>query len=197
MPTPVLLAVDFNQIRKALVECLQAVMQQTCIEEEPETQAAPRPPKPYFSYNITTPAAKVGDDSEKYIGTHGPAGPTQQFMFERAGQRKMTVSFHCYAQNKDDAWSNMSTWQSSLELSDVKATLRKAGIAVLLNGSVADNSQLLNTGYEGRAQMDVQFNIVQRLQSNLGTIESVDVTPTIKNEGDETCDNKPFTIPAD
>lgn len=107
----------------------------------------------------------------------------------------MTIDFHAYAVNKNDAWNFMSLWQSSLELPNVQEALRRTGIAVWLNGSVADNSQLLNTGFEGRAMMTVAFGVVQALKSDLGSIQQVNMSDTIKDQGDQTVDNGSFSIP--
>ena len=77
----------------------------------------------------------------------------------------------------------MGALQGFLDQVPTQAVLRKAGIAVWLLGAVADVSALLNTGYEGRAQMDVQFGIASNMigtsAEDLGAIEKVTTTGEI------------------
>ena len=88
----------------------------------------------------------------------------------------MTVSFNCYGESHEEAYNYMQLWNSALDLENIQEDLRRAGIAVWVIGNVADLSQLLNTGYEGRAHMEVTFGIAVNLTSDLGAMESVDVT---------------------
>lgn len=171
VPVPV----DYNLIRATLADELKRVTQTIPVLEDPTVQGAPRPKLPYFSFKLTTPGAKSGDDSQYYIdGT----------IFGRGGNRKMTVSFHCYAQEQETAYNLMALWQGSLELFETQSNLKAAGIAVWLIGNVADLSQLLNTGFEGRSQMDVQFGIASNLSEDLSAIEQVDVQGTVDTESD-------------
>jgi hypothetical protein len=94
----------------------------------------------------------------------------------------MTVSFHCYAEQQETAYNLMSLWQASLELYATQTNLRKASVAVWLIGAVADLSQLLNTGYEGRSQMDVQFGVVSQMTEDLGEITSVEGTGAVESD---------------
>ncbi len=172
------LPVDYVQIRKAFARELKRVTGLTAIVEEPVTQNAPRPCLPYFSFKFIVPGAKNGDDSSFYAGTDDAP-----YLYGKGGNRKMTVSFHCYATTQEEAYSYMALWQGALELPGVQESLRTATptniLAVWLIGTVADLSQLLNTGYEGRSQMDVQFGICSNLVENDGAIESADITGTV------------------
>jgi len=167
--------IDFNAIRIALVREMERVTKTTVIMAEQQTQDVPRPCKPYFSYKTLNPADKSGDDSHEWIGDTHNVG----------GQRRMTISFNCYGNSKEEAYNYMSLWQQSLELWTVQENLRKAGIAVWLIGSVADLTELMNTGYEGRSQMDVSFGIAFNLSESMTTIEKVEAEATIKT-GDQT-----------
>lgn len=162
--------VDYNLIRRTIADELKRVTYTIPVLEEATVQDAPRPRLPYFSFKITTPGAKSGDDSQYHVeGT----------IFGRGGNRKMTVSFHCYAQEQETAYNLMALWQGSLELFETQSNLKAAGIAVWLIGNVADLSQLLNTGYEGRSQMDVQFGISSNLTEDLLSIDTIEVEGTV------------------
>lgn len=181
------LPLDFNAIRKALVDEVQKVTQVTCILLEPETQNVPRPPKPYFGLKFITPAAKFGDDSAQAVPDIN-GNPTTVWNY--GGQRKMSVEFNCFGNSHEEAYNYMCLWQSALELETVQADLRTAQIAVWLNGNVADLSALLNTGFEGRAQMDVQFGIAANMTADLGEIDTAIVTGSILT------DQGTVTVPA-
>jgi hypothetical protein len=165
--------IDYSAIRQAFAAEIKAVTGLIAIIEEPVTQNAPRPCLPYFSFKLTTPGAKSGDDSTFYAGD----GATT--LFGKGGNRKMSVSFNCYAATQEEAYDYMALWQGSLELPNVQAVLRESGIAVWLIGTVADLSALLNTGYEGRSHMDVQFGIASNLVEDDGAIEHADITGTV------------------
>lgn len=94
----------------------------------------------------------------------------------------MTVSFQCYGNSHEEAYNYMSLWQTSLDLQNIQEILRSAGIAVWTIGTVADLSSLLNTGYEGRANMDCTFGLAFNLESDLGAIETVPVQGTITTD---------------
>lgn len=178
MPLPKL-PIDFNAIRKALSNEVQRVTGLTCILEEPETQNAPRPPKPYFSFKLVGPAIKSGDDSSDVIGT-------TTTVWNVGGQRKVMVDFNTYGCSHEDAYGYMALWQSALETETTQGKLRTAGIAVWLNGSVQDISQLLNTAYEGRAHMEVAFGVAANIEDERGAIENVTTTGTVTTDQGET-----------
>jgi hypothetical protein len=173
---------DFNLIRQVLIREVVKVtglQPNQVVVLEPETQNEPRPAKPYFGMKITTPSAKTGDDSKQWLGgTRWNSG----------GVRQMTVGFDCYGTSHEEAYNYMSLWQTALDLEDIQADLRQYGIAVSLMTTVADLSALLNTGFEGRAHLDVIFNIAMNLSSDLGAEESVEVQGAITTDQDVVID---------
>lgn len=173
---PVKIPVDFNAIRVALVRQVETVTKATCIVAEPETQNAPRPCKPYFTMKMTGPAGKSGDDSAEQIKDNLGVPTT---VWNRGGQRKLSVDFNCYGTTHEEAYNLLTLWQGALELETVQAALYASGIAVWLNGSVNDLSQLLNTAFEGRAQMQVDFGIASNLTEDLSSIDTVNVSGTV------------------
>ena len=164
---------NFTPFRVALVREVTRVTGLVCIREEPVVPNAPRPPTglPYFSFKVTTPGTHLGYSSQQYTGT--------ATTFNAGGQRRASVSFHCYAEDQETAYNYMALWQMQLDMTETQERLRNAGIAVWTIGDVADLSQLLNTGYEGRAQLDAQFGIAFNLTQDLGCIETVEVEGTI------------------
>lgn len=177
---------DFNAARILFAREIQKVCaldQDRVILAEPEVQNEPRPAKPYFSFKFTTPAAKFGDDSkDPVLDSNGNATT----MVNSGGVRRMSVSFDAYGESHEEAYNYMLAWQCALDREDIQEDLRRQGIAVWIIGAVADLSQLLNTGYEGRSHMDCTFGFAVNTQSDLGRIEEVPVQGTIKkDQGDE------------
>ena len=176
---------DFNQARicfaREIVK-VTALDQQNVILSEPEVQNEPRPPKPYFSFKFTTPAAKFGDDSKDQI-LDADDNPTD--CVNSGGVRMMSVSFDCYGNTHEEAYNYMLAWQCALDREDIQEDLRRYGIAVWLIGTLADLSQLLNTGYEGRSHMDCTFGFAVNTQSDLGEIDTVPVQGQVQTDSGE------------
>lgn len=175
-------AIDFDAVRIAFARELQKVLlldQNHVIYLEPEAPNQPRPTKPYVGFKLTTPAAKIGDDSKQNVLD---ANGNSTSIWNSGGVRKMTVAFDFYGTSHEEAYNYLTTWQTALDLEDIQADLRLSGIAVWGPGTVADLSALLNTGYEGRAHMDHTFGIAANLQSDLGSMEHVTVDGTIDTD---------------
>lgn len=167
--------IDFNLIRKTMANEIQRVCgltQNQVILSEPEIQDEPRPKKPYFSFKFTTPAAKSGDDSKDAVLDENGKPTT---VWNSGGIRAMTISFNCYGNSHEEAYQYMALWQSYLDTYPTQEVLRRVGVAVWLIGNVADLSELLNTGYEGRSQMDCKFGVAANVESDLGSMEEVNV----------------------
>lgn len=172
---PISFPIDFVAIRKAFAREIQkvtALSQNQVVLAEPETQNEPRPQKPYFSFKFNTPAAKIGDDTKSPVPN--PDG-TPSTIVNSGGVRMMTIGFDCYGNTHEEAYNYMSLWQTALDLPNIQADLRLVGVAVWQIETVADLSALLNTGYEGRAHLDVHFGIAMNLTADLGAIETVNV----------------------
>lgn len=171
-------AIDFNPIRAALVNLVQGLTGIQCIVDERKGQftvSTPRPPLPYCSFKITTPAAKIGTDSQQAVGT--PAAPSSLVNF--GGVRKMVVSFKCYAKYAETAYNYMSHLEACLDTDVVQGVLRSSKIAFWESLGVIDISTILTAGYEGRASLDVAFGIPSSLNVNLGEIDSVPIVGEI------------------
>lgn len=166
------LAIDYRLIRKTFANLITKITGLVAVLEEPEGAYDKRPKLPYFSFKITSPGIKSGDDSKQQV-LDNLGNPTS--VWNSGGCRKMMVDFNCYAVTHEDAFDYMATWQTALDLEDVQQTLRQNGIAVWVIGTLADLSKLLNTGYEGRAHLDCSFGIAMNLQSDLGYMDKVPV----------------------
>ena len=148
----------------------------------------PRPKRPYFAILLTTPIQKGG--ARDHI-QHQAGSDT---IFEIGGQRRFTVSISVIDEMKN---KNFFTVQNACQqlmdsLEDVnrRAPLTAAGLSVWFSTEILDVTELLETGYEPRAQFDLEMGIASNRTADLGAIEKVKVQGTI--EGD---DEPEFDIP--
>ena len=169
-------AVDYNAIRRALVA---AVAQGTGLDGgavimlEPEAETAPRPARPYMGIMVTTASVKEGFDAV-IPQADAPGLPTGNFTY--TGPRSMMVSFESFGRSHEEAYGVMANFQSALDQTPTLEVLGAANLAVYHIGAVADLSSLLNTAYEGRAQLDVTFGLTATSTVNLGYIGTVPVS---------------------
>lgn len=189
---------DFTAFRALLATTVGNVTGRPCILAEQKGQGGqplPRPELPYLTLKLTTPAAKDGDDSRQYEDVPPvDDDPVTQVKVTTGGIRRMSVSFQSFAVEQEDAYGIMCLLQSALEQLGVQQTLRRGGVAVWVIGAVADLTQVLNTGYEARAQMDVQFGVAANVTETVDVVQSVAVDGTVKTQGGTTVQDD-FTVP--
>lgn len=176
--------IDYNQIRKTLCNQVTASTGLLCVLYEPEQVKDSRPKLPYFTMKIMGVAGKVGDDSYSQAGTE--ESPSTQWNF--GGTRRLTVSFECYGNTHEEAYSYMQAWMAALDTIPVQQNLQGAGVPFWQCLDITDASELLNTGWEGRAIMDAYFGVVSNVTVDLGAIEAVPI------EGEIISDSGTFDV---
>lgn len=175
MPPPPVYPIDHDAIRIALVAMVGWVTgldSQHVVMAEPEVSGAPRPCKPYVSLKCTDPSIKYGRDSVMLPGE----GET---LTTYGGQRGVSFSFNFYGRSHEEANSLAGLLQAALGTAPVYELLRSKGIGVLDPGPVRDLSEMMNTGWEGRSQMDCLFGVASNLRVDLGHIEQAPFAGTI------------------
>lgn len=173
---PATFPIDYAVIRTSIARAMlgaSGLQTYQVMMAEVEQPNAQRPPKPYYSFKIVNAAIRYGSDVESNID------PSMPGMFNYGGPRGMMISFNAYGRSHEEAYNYMALWQSALEQPATRAILEADGIAFANASDIRDLSQLLNTGYEGRAQMDGDFNIAFNSQSLNDTIEQVTVNGNI------------------
>jgi hypothetical protein len=169
---------SFLDFRKAIVAEVKRSLGIPCISLEPFDQDAPRPKLPYMAFKFTTPMTRQGFPAVTFdSGTS----------FNYGVQSTTVVSFNVYGETQEQAHYYMTLWNQVIQLETVRQRLLAEGLAVWDPGVVADLSALLNTGYEGRAQMDVTFGFAMNIADDVGLIEQASVTGTVDtNDGEST-----------
>src|SRR5271169_5705583 len=89
---------------------------------------------------------------------------------QMVGDREFTLQCQAYGTNSMQVLENLRT---SLQKQTVLDTLRVNGIVFVNWFPINDTTQLLNSRFEIRAQMDILFRIAQQYSDNLGVINTV------------------------
>lgn len=136
-------------------------------------ERGPRPDKPFVTLNFIAGPDPLFDFDEVRRNV-------AREKFEIAGMRKYTVSIQAFG---DCAVSILEELQIKLESPNVVSTFRQsdADIAVVGRGSITNVSELMETGYEERASMDVTFNSAKQIDVDVKTIEVVEYEGEIED----------------
>lgn len=138
----------------------------------------PRPALPYFALLLTTPVQKVGSrDSSIHVNDS---------TWIIGGQRRFTLSVRSYVSPKGkgffNAQNDLIQLQDSLEDDNRRIDLTQAGLSVWFSTDILDITELLETGFEPRAQFDIQFGIASNRTADLGAIETVEIEGTVDGQ---------------
>lgn len=146
-----------------------------------------RPAQTYLGVQVTSPLQKPGfsDDIVHKTGD----------IYEISGQRRMVVSVSAYLVKTAatfDVVNDFYTAQDLLErvrdaIEDPKAmeSLRSAGIAIWSAGDILDLTELVESGFESRAHLDLVIGIASNRESGLGYINQVEITGSIEGSDEE------------
>ncbi len=134
-----------------------------------------RPPRPYMTVRMLTPVQKLGSTDNL---TH-----ISDSKWCQSGQRMFVISIVAYEKGEREdvfeAQDRLIRIQDSVEDPNLKGALEEAGLAVWQTDDILDTTELLETGYEPRAQLDITMGIASNRTIDLGAIEEVRITPKI------------------
>ncbi len=140
-------------------------------------QLPPRHARPFETLKLIglTPDAR-----HELIPTHDPTAPAgAEITLTAAGYRKLGVSVQIYSAavtGSDTARALLTKAQAQLALPTVQDALRTAGVTFSSEPGITDLSALLDTGFESRAAMTLELDVVDDSASETTTyIESADV----------------------
>jgi hypothetical protein len=180
------LPVDFVAIRAAIVAVLATATglpESQVIFEQPETFDAPRPAYPYVGVTVLQASMQMGPDF--YLAKcDAPDAPTGLFSY--TGTRQMDVTFDTYAKTHETAYNVAAIIQARLMQIPTRDMFRASGLVVNSVGGVSDVSELLNTFYEGRAQVDVSFGFVTAMDVDMGRMDTFEIASRVAPNPDET-----------
>lgn len=147
---------------------------------------SPRPPKPYVTIKVISGPIATGLD-EYRLNVGGT--------FDVTGLRKYTVNLQAFGV---EAYDILATLQTLIDNREKRAVLTdQADISVVNRGAVTDLSELLETGYESRASLDITFNSSTAIDTEITPIEKAAVSGTISKDDSSSIDVPEFEIPPD
>lgn len=147
----------------------------------------PRPEKrPYIAILLVTPIQKVGmNDATTYQEPAEEGDPDT--IFNICGQRRFTIAIRAFGTMENKAHFEpqdiLTVLQDALEDPNRRAPLTNAGLSVWFSTDILDVTELLETGYEPRAQFDIEMGIASNRTADLGAIEKTKIQGTV--DGDE------------
>ena len=100
--------------------------------------------------------------------------------FNLVGQRAYTLSVKAFRAGHNDALSDISTYLDDPDFCELLK--EKACIAITNKGDVLDISGPIDTGFEGRSQLDIFFNSSNNKDTGIGLIEGVRIEGELETD---------------
>jgi hypothetical protein len=137
---------------------------------------APRPVRPYCTLQITD-VALVGEPVYRKVGANGE----RQVWLDREATVSVQVYESTDTADPRAALERAEDLRDSLELVTVRQDLADAGWAVRGYELLSDVPQLLDSQWEPRAVFDVRFGTTKELIEDVGLIESIEITGSVRD----------------
>ncbi len=154
--------IDFDRIKVSLQEW---IVRSSILEDSKvvfSEQSSPRPNKPYMTMKVSSIVDIGQDDARLPIDDEGNA--------EFIGNKEFTLSIQSFG---DSALSMLSTIRDSLNSPDELQRLRDEGVIFVDQLLFDDISDLLETIWEERGQLDLLLRATSISSHQVGIIERV------------------------
>jgi len=161
-----------------------------------ERKNRPRPDADYFSINTISPYQQPGlnDSSELLLDSKKNPIPGEKeghFKYMISGQRVFSLSLKAYIVkngNCEDTGNSFAAFEMLARLRDAISTdierelLVQAGLSVFIRNDILDLTDLIESGYEERAGMDLMMGIASNRVIEIPAIAKTVITGTVENE---------------
>lgn len=155
-----------QELKFAIYEWLSSELGITVIYAD---QNAPRPDKPYATIRIISENKLGGNDEGATVDDDG----IQSF----CGQREAAVSLNIYG---EDAFDSMKLALNSLSKPSIlEDFFYNDDIAILNKGDILNLTDVLETEFEERAQMDLLVGYAEEYTDDVGYIETVELNEEV------------------
>jgi hypothetical protein len=177
------MALNFNTVRQNLYIWARAVIPSgvPIIFYEPN---APRPTTAYVSLYLNSINAVNQDYSDPEATGIGVTA--------MRGDRQFTLQVQAYG---SDPLTLLEDLRTSLQKQSVLDTLRANGIAFYQSLTINDITELVDSRYERRAQLDILFGIGQIYEDAPGYFSTIEVEEEYINAVDAVVYDETITIP--
>lgn len=98
------------------------------------------------------------------------------------GPREFTLGLYAFG---DGCLNNLEKLRTSLQKPTVKEAFNLNKLVYVRHFGINNVTEVINTGFEERANMDVLFRTVSSVADDIGIIEHVEMTGTYKTPEDE------------
>lgn len=132
---------------------------------------APRPTVPYVSLYLNSIVAINQDWTESRADSLGTV--------DMKGDRQFTLQVQGYGGDPLTVLENIRT---SLQKQTVLDNLRANGIAFYQSLTIGDITELVDSQFERRAQLDILFGIAQIYTDTPGYFDEVEIEGTVENQ---------------
>jgi hypothetical protein len=141
-------------------------------------QNGPKPAAPFIDIRLggLTPVGIV-DAVENYYDNEAANG--EEIVQMIRGSRELEVSIRAFTESAvgdDTARALLSVAQLALRLDSIRDALAEAGLSPFDNGRIAAIPVVLETRWQGRAQLVCRFYLEETLSERTGYIASVELT---------------------
>lgn len=174
------LAIDYAAARRALVAAIAlgtGLDPSKIVRTQAQGPQAPRPMPPSCTFSSRTVSMRTGfRDSMLSAPDISPTA------VRYAGTRGMAVDLNFFGRDQDEAYNLAVIMQAALYRYDLLQGLTAAGWAIYKVGDVTDITALLNTGFEGRALLEMEMWTRSVLLVDPGVVESAQVIGNVQTD---------------
>lgn len=139
-----------------------------------------RPPRPYVGLDART-FVPVGQDGFEQTDDTGVRAV--------GGDREITLAIHAFGVPGPTASlsgiSMCSTLQLTLQTAACRMLFEEGGFVFVDTLAIQDLTQLRETQFEGRAQMDLRIRLRAEIEEDVGYISAVEVTASAEGQAGE------------
>lgn len=150
-------------IESAIVTWIKSVLQYRYVFSEKQKLKATIPAgEPFATYDLGA-SVKTGYDDMNFVDG----------VYVYSGRRKLPLSVTIYG---DNALEDASILRNSLEKETVLGSLRMEGIFISKAFGIMDTSAFLETGFQTRGTLDIEFYVTETYSDDTGWIETVELS---------------------
>ncbi len=150
---------------------------------------APRPTVPYITLYISSVTSVHQDWSYHKSDPNG--------VITQKGDRQFVLQIQAYGHNAtNDPLTVVENIRTSLQKQTTLGTLRANGIAVFNALTINDITELVDSRYERRAQIDILMGIAQTYTDNPGYFDQIEIEQIYSNPAEVIVYDKKITIKA-
>lgn len=164
-----------EQIKTAILTWMARETGMTCIFAR---QGKPRPKLPYGSILVVNHGVRVGGIDE-IRGEATEVAGSPAYIYKQNGLRTCMVSLNIYGENAN---ALMAKLRDSLDRPDVIEEMEKAKLAFIREEGPNDLTELEDTKYTERSQIDLTFQYALERETTVVPILEAEVEATITTD---------------